>query len=162
MSGVGHVSREWHPGFDGAWLEDASGISHDPIESTPNLYHYCGDDPLIGTDPSGLTSLMPAPNPTDTQPTGNVDGIPIIIEPFTGETSYFDCFAHQPYRGMGTARRSAALVPNYNERRCVGHNLCHHMRSTTCATRLEKRGIPAAHLVARILAKVYLPGPGQL
>ena len=26
----------------------------DPIESSPNLYAYCGDDPLIYTDPTGL------------------------------------------------------------------------------------------------------------
>ena len=31
----------------------ATWISRDPIESGPNLYEYCGDNPLIYTDPTG-------------------------------------------------------------------------------------------------------------
>ena len=44
--------RRW--GSDGASLESVSGFSHDPIAADVNLYRYCGDDPLIHTDPSGL------------------------------------------------------------------------------------------------------------
>jgi hypothetical protein len=53
---------EGDPSPDFYWLCDpasfgfASGASHDPIGSSPNLYEYCGDRPLTNSDPTGLMS----------------------------------------------------------------------------------------------------------
>ena len=52
----GHVSRERRWGLDGVSLESVSAFSHDPIESSPNLYAYCDNNPLIYVDPFGLTA----------------------------------------------------------------------------------------------------------
>ena len=46
--------RRW--GSDGASLESVSGFSHDPIgyRGGINLYEYCGNNPVMRTDPTGL------------------------------------------------------------------------------------------------------------
>ncbi len=51
---LGLVSREGRWGWDGACLETVSGIAHDPINADINLYRYCGDNPAIYVDPTGL------------------------------------------------------------------------------------------------------------
>jgi RHS repeat-associated protein len=58
--------------------------SRDPIASSPNLYEYCGDDPLDATDPMGLWPFvgptgpiflpMPMPGPASPPVSGNVAG----------------------------------------------------------------------------------------
>ena len=53
----GDVSPEWQPRFDIAWLQFTSGVSHDPIESSPNLYEYCNDNPVVYVDPTGLLTF---------------------------------------------------------------------------------------------------------
>jgi hypothetical protein len=39
--------------------------SKDPIASSPNLYEYCGDDPLVETDPSGECGCESTPSWTN-------------------------------------------------------------------------------------------------
>ena len=138
----GDVSPEWQPRFDIAWLQYVSGVSHDPIESTPNLYAYCGDNPANGTDPSGLEK---------------VDGIPISIETVIGETSLWDVVAPvspagewgQPAsRTSGTITKGdASLATSIT---ICGADVCNGIRQGT--------GVGAG---GTMLAKVNLPGPGN-
>ena len=51
------LNPELHWGWDGASLESVSAFSHDPAASSPNLYAYCGNDPLTHTDPTGLKDV---------------------------------------------------------------------------------------------------------
>ncbi|NUQ61480.1 MAG: RHS repeat-associated core domain-containing protein [Pirellulales bacterium] len=39
----------------------ATWLSRDPVEADQNLYRYCGDNPLLHTDPSGLAVVQLAP-----------------------------------------------------------------------------------------------------
>ena len=48
------VSRDVGLGSVGATLEWTVASSNDPIASSPNLYAYCGDNPVIYVDPLGL------------------------------------------------------------------------------------------------------------
>jgi hypothetical protein len=52
------VSQDRRWGWDGACLETASGVSHDPIAADLNLYRYCGNRPADVTDPSGLVPIQ--------------------------------------------------------------------------------------------------------
>jgi RHS repeat-associated protein len=46
--------NRWYDALVGRWL------SEDPVQSSPNLYEYCGDNPLARTDPSGLEPTVEA------------------------------------------------------------------------------------------------------
>jgi hypothetical protein len=48
------LNPELHWGWDGASLESVSAFSHDPIAADQNLYRYCGNNPVVYVDPTGL------------------------------------------------------------------------------------------------------------
>jgi len=81
LAGVAQLNPRTRWGWDGASLESVSGFSHDPAASSPNLYEYCDDDPLTGTDPNGLQVVVEPeppvvePEPLPTQP-GTGGGVP--------------------------------------------------------------------------------------
>ena len=61
----GRLTREQAWGWDGASLESVSAFSHDPAASSPNLYQYCGNNPLQYTDPLGLATSAQLNAPKD-------------------------------------------------------------------------------------------------
>jgi hypothetical protein len=61
QAGVAQLSTSTRWGWDGACLESVSAFSHDPIGyvgGDMNLYEYCGDWPIGGTDPSGESVMF--------------------------------------------------------------------------------------------------------
>jgi RHS repeat-associated protein len=73
-TGLQNNLNRWYDAKVGRWA------SEDPAESSPNLYEYCGDSPLMLTDPTGEQFVPGTPN-SPYQPVPSTPAAPAPVAP---------------------------------------------------------------------------------